>query len=435
MCKIEENQSAPKTDKVPTEKPRGTIKVLVQRYCILLVALASLAVQLIAVHLYSTFEPRTIPLDYHKRYRPQAEAILAGDGLLLHGQARTPPAYPLALAAIYAIPGTGPDTAALLLNILLMALTAAGLAAAVRRALGCRIALFTGLIFVTYPFAVYLGLGLGPEPLYLCALAFTAWLMTATMGRHPMWAALIGAAAGCTMLVKPIGLLLPLFYAGVYLIASPKSRGMTERLLRPLLVLTASVLMIMPWQMYINRHTDRLVLLSDIGRGTTLEGWTYGLTAGAGGDKANLPGDVTKLMEKVARAGNNVSAVQLYNVILRAGREQPKAFAKLAALKFIRPWYATDERWHEHTIGLIQLIYLALSATGFAVWLKEKRGVILITALLAITVCHWLMAFFTFSILRYMMPASFMIAVFSGILAGRTYQLLPRWRRKNTELI
>jgi hypothetical protein len=432
MNKQREGQSATVTDKGTAGKNRGTITTLIKRHCVLLVTLVSLGIQLVAAHFYTSFEPRAIPMDYHKRYRPQAETILAGGGLLLNGQARTPPAYPLALAAIYALTGTGPDTAALMLNIFLMALTTAWLAAATRRVLGCKIALFAGLVFATYPFAVYLGLGLGPEPLYLCALAFTVWLMAATMGRHPLWAALVGAATGCTMLIKPIGILLPLFYAGVYLMAGPKNRAMTARLARPLLVLSASVLMILPWQMYINRHSDRMVLLSDIGRGTTLEGWTYGLTAGAGGDKSNLPGDVTELMKKVAREGDRASAAQIYKIIIRAGRERPVAFIKLTALKLIRPWYGTDERWHERTIGLLQLLYLALTAAGFAVWLKERNGVVLIAALAAITACHWLMAFATFSILRYLMPASFMIALFTGILAGRSYELLHPWLRIKT---
>ena len=98
------------------------------RYCVPLAALVSLAVSLIAVRLYASFEPRSAPMDYRNRYRPQAEAILHGGGLLLHGEPRTPPGYPLALAGAIALSrpaGIDPDVAALLLNIALMALTAA----------------------------------------------------------------------------------------------------------------------------------------------------------------------------------------------------------------------------------------------------------------------------------------------------------------------
>ncbi len=400
----------------------------VSRHCVPVVIGVSLLVQLAAGRLLGEFEPRSVPLDYLNRYRPQAETILAGGGMLLNGEPRTPPAYPLALAGAIALSrghGIGPDGAARLLNLVLMALAAALLTAAVRRAMGGRAALFAGLAFATYPFAVYLGLAPGPEPLYLFSLALTAWLIVATMGRNPWWAAAAGALAGYSMLVKPIGILLPFFYAAAYAAGRQGQRPPGSRLLRPALLISASCMTILPWQIYLSSRIVRPVVLSSLGSGTAREGWTYGLSTGAGGDRARLPGDVIALMQQVAREGSGVSATRLYHAIARAGAGRPAALAKLAALKLLRPWYATDEQWHEPAIAMVQAFYLLLAAAGFAVWRRERRGGILVPALLAIALCHWLMAFATFSILRYMMPASFLIAALAGTLADR---LLPHQR-------
>lgn len=402
------------------------------RHCVPVVIGISLLVQLAAVRLLGTFEPRSVPFDYLNRYRPQAETILAGGGMLLHGEPRTPPAYPLALAGAIALcrgPGIGPDGAARLLNLVLMALTAALLTAAVRRALGERVALFSGLAFATYPFAVYLGLAPGPEPLYLFSLSLTAWLVAATMGRSPWWAAAAGALAGYSMLVKPIGLLLPPFYATAYLAAGYRSCASGPRFARPGLVLAAAALAVLPWQVCLRDNGIRDVVLSSLGSATAYEGWTYGLSAGAGGDRADLPGDVTALMGRIAGEGKDAPVARLYGVIAREGSQRPAALAKLAALKLVRPWYGTDEQWHERTIALVQALYLLAAVAGLVLWLRGKGGRPLLATLAAITLCHWLMAFATLSILRYMMPVSLLLAAGIGVLAGRI------WPERRTDAV
>jgi 4-amino-4-deoxy-L-arabinose transferase-like glycosyltransferase len=394
------------------------------RHCVPVVIGVSLLAQLAAVRLRGAFEPRSVPVDYLNRYRPQAETILAGGGMLLRGEPRTPPAYPLALAGAIALcrgHGVGPDAAARLLNLVLMALAAALLTAAVRRAVGERAALCSGLAFATYPFAVYLGLAPGPEPLYLFSLSLTAWLIAATMGSSPWWAAAAGALAGYSMLVKPIGILLPLFYAAAYLMMGRQDRGPGSRYARPALVLAAAALAVLPWQVYLRQHDIRNVLLSSLGGATAYEGWTYGLAAGAGGDRADLPADVIALMGRIAGEGKDASLTRLFGVVARKGSERPAAFAKLAALKLVRPWFGTDEQWHERTIALVQALYLLAAVAGLVLWLGSRNGRALMAPLAAIMLCHWLMAFATMSILRYMMPMSFLLAVCIGVLAGRIW--------------
>lgn len=394
------------------------------RHGVPLVILVSLLAQLVALRLAGAFEPRSLPFDYTHRYRPQAETILAGGGMLLHGEPRTPPAYPLALASAIAIGrgrGLGPDAAARLLNVFLMALTAALLTVAARRAMGERIALFAGLTFATYPFAVYLGAAPGPEPLYLFSLALTVWLVSATMERSPWWAAAAGALAGYSMLVKPIGILLPAFYAAAYLTAGSKAGTEGPRVARAALVLAAAASAVAPWQAYVRHETGRNVVLSSLGAAAAYDGWTYGLSPGAGGDRASLPDDVTALMRRMAEEGKGLPAARFYGMIVRNGAERPAAFAKLAAVKLARCWYGTDEQWHEGLIAAVQALYLAAAAVGWSIWSKRRNGAVLASVLAAVLLCHWLMAFAALSILRYLLPSSFLLAVGIGVLAGRMW--------------
>lgn len=382
---------------------------------ILLVLLGSLILYTAALVAGNVVERRTVPVDFDQRYLPIARGILERGDFLLDGRAPSPPAYPLALAGMLKFL---PDArkAAAAINVLAMSLLALLFHALVRRRLGGRIALLASLAWVTYPFGLYLAMQPGPEPLYLLALLPAVWTALEAGVARPMAALAAGVAGALPMLVKPMAIFLPLVLLGVLMFWWLRQRLTLKRFALPCSLFIAGLLtVILPWEAYLWHGTGRLIPAAETGGASVLDGWTFGLKAGAGGDLARLPGEVKTFMIEVEKISAGKGSGEVLSAVIKAAVESPGAFLKLLLIKAGRCWYGTDEMWHEGKTLAIQAFYLLLSLIGAAAWWRRGRpGGTLVAILAVLLLYHWAAATAALSILRYMVPAGFLMAVMAA---------------------
>lgn len=127
-------------------------------------------------------------------------------------------------------------------------------------------------------------------------------------------------------------------------------------------------------------------------------------------------------MREVGKGSAGKTSGEVIGAIRDAATANPAAFIKLLLIKIGRCWYGTDEMWHEGKILVIQIFYLALSLLGALSWFRSDRpGGWLMSVLAVILLYHWAAATVVLSILRYMMPAGFLMAVMMAFGAGRAW--------------
>ncbi len=371
-----------------------------------------------------SFERRAVPEDFNHRYLPIAHGILERGDFLLDGRAPSPPLYPLALAGLTKLGRLfhiNEENAARAFNVLAMALLAVMFHAIVQRATDGRTALIAALVWVTYPFGVYLAPQPGPEPLYLVALVLAAWAAIEAGGAAerpgPHTALAAGMAGALPMLVKPMALFLPLALLIFLVVAWARRRvPLTCFALSCSLFIAGLLIVILPWEAHLWQRTGKFVPVADKAGSSIYDGWTFGLHAGAGGDLARLPGEVKTFMVEVEKLSQGKGSGEVLSAIRTAAGKHPVAFLKLLLIKAGRCWYGTDEMWHERLILAVQLFYLSLAAVGSVLWFRAKRpGGALVAVLLCLLLYHWATATAALSILRYMIPAGFLLAVMAAV--------------------
>lgn len=390
----------------------------------LLLFLKGIILYSVAWALIGSFEKRTVPVDFRARYLPIADNIIQRGDFLLEGRAPSPPMYPLALAGLAklgALFRISAENAAKTFNVLAMALVAVLFHSLVQRFMDERTALIAALVWVTYPFGIYLTLQPGPEPLYLLFLIMTALAVAAAREGGPLACLAAGAAGSMAMLVKPMALFLPLFLLVFLVVVWTRRRvPLTRFALSCSLFVVGLSAAILPWEAYLWQRTGKFVPVADKAGSSIYDGWTFGLRPGAGGDQARLPEDVVDLMGAVADAGWSSRDGEVLGALRRAAAARPAAFLKLFLIKAGRCWYGTDEMWHEGKILMIQLFYLALSLIGAVIWFRSgKPGGWLLAGLGIILLYHWAAATAALSILRYMVSAGFLMAVMAAFVIAK----------------
>ncbi len=378
-----------------------------------------------------SFEKRSVPHDFNHRYLPIAHGIGEGGDFLLNGRAPSPPIYPLVLAGLSklgALFNIDEETSARAFNVLAMILLAVLFYSFISRHLNERTAFLAALLWITYPFAVYLTLLPGPEPLYLLALVLSAWT-TVEARRAGGWETFAaGATSALPMLVKPMALFLPVAWLGFLFITWIKGRVSLERFaLCCLLFIAGLLIVVLPWEAYLWQRTGKLVPVADKAGSAIYDGWTFGLNPGAGGDRVFIPEDVEKFMRGVERFSQGKGSGEVISAVRREARERPVAFLKVLFIKLGRCWYGTDEMWHERLILSIQAFYLLLATIGAILWFRQGRpGGALAAVLLILLLYHWAAATAALSILRYMVPAGFLMAVMIGFGGVQVWRYLPK---------
>ncbi|MEM6793891.1 MAG: glycosyltransferase family 39 protein [Acidobacteriota bacterium] len=392
------------------------------------IAILALAVHLLFLALLPASVRGNESADFQHFYRPMAERLLDGRGLVDEsGRAavRYPPGFPAFLALGL---GAGrtlgiPDSLALRgLAALCVAAIAGLLTALAVRWTDCRrTGLLAGLAWSLYPPFLWLAKQPNSELPFLVLLlaAFLLWT-SALEGGGPGRATLAGALLGTAALLRPVALLLaPTFaLAGLaWLRPRESGRRLSGRRLAALsaAVIAAQALTLLPWEAWVYARNGTLIPVSSGGRLSLLDGLTLGAQPGEPApDLSPRVLALTRDIEANRRQIQGVSDAARF-LLDRAG-DDPRPVLELLAKKAARAWFATETTRFESWLLALQAPVLCLALVGL--WRDRRRPESWLIA--AFVLYSWAMTVLVLSILRYMVPAMalLMIPLARALVAG-----------------
>lgn len=358
--------------------------------------------------------------DYLIFYEPVANNILEGKGITLNGELglRYPPGYPIILAIIFGLAqilSINELSLVLVFNIIIAAGAACLLFLIAESVFNKKIALIVSFLWLSYPFNLWFLKNPNTEVPFILLLYASIWLYILAVRRKKFWLFFLsGIIVGFASLVRPIAFLLPLlFVLAAFFLLKENSKKLC--FLLALALLAGSLLAIFPWEAKVFLATGKILPLSTVGLPTVVDGLSFALISGAGGDQAAVSDNVLALMGR-AKNGELTTGVKIIKFCFGELKRDPIAFFELIGLKLARSWYATDQMWWEGKILLVQLFYLLSGLIGivyaFRNYKDKIRGVVF---LLAIVLFFWGMTFSALSILRYMVPAMGIVIIFSAV--------------------
>lgn len=361
--------------------------------------------------------------DYGVFYEPVARSILAGNGFVLEGaQPATafPPGYPLILAGVFGAShqlGLSEGFGLEVLALSCMALISVFIFLLARMFWGTRVGIVSSLLWMTYPFALWLTKQPNSEMpfsvLLYGGLCLLGYLLIRGKSGWPLYL-LCGFVFGGAMLIRPIAIGI-VFVLALIVWFARRDTDRKSRLLLISVLLLGNLVAVFPWEAWVYVKTGRVVLLSGHGANTLRLGLTYAVD-----DRKEIsaPPDVDQVMKDIAARSAEINSFSdMVRVVTSEFRAHPIATTRLYLLKIARSWYGTDSGHFELPILLIQIPYL-----GFALWglhrLWRRGGIPRNYAIgtLMIVIYFWSMTVLALSILRYMAPITGLL--FIVIAAG-----------------
>jgi 4-amino-4-deoxy-L-arabinose transferase-like glycosyltransferase len=366
--------------------------------------------------------------DYRAFYEPVARNILAGEGFALGDEPETmyPPGYPVVLAGVFWFSSALgiPESAVLaVVAAFAMGITSVLLYGLARQLWGPQAALLTPLLWMTYPFTLWLTKQPNSEIPFLVALSGACYMFWSAALRHhrgrvPYF--LCGVLVGIAMLIRPIamgvGLVLGVLLWLTRRDLEPRARGLLIGVL-----LAGNLVAVLPWEVWLAHQTGRVVLLSTNGPASVRDGLTFAVNPRVHREPAKVRAGAARVMRDVmAQSAQLQSLGDIAAVLGVELRTRPLAVADLVALKAARSWYGTDNGRHESAILLIQVAYLiVLMWASRAAWKRGGGARQLTVGVWVLVLYFWAMTVVALSILRYMVPAI-------GLLFLLTPALIPK---------
>lgn len=363
--------------------------------------------------------------DYIYFYEPVAHNILEGRGFILdRGPAiQYPPGYPVILAALIGTAKFWNINHQSLLSIFIlacMALSSFFLFLIARSISSPRTAILTCLIWITYPFTLWLTKQPNSEiPFFLAFYGgfLILWLTVIDQTQNYHRYLICGVIFGLAMLIRPMGIGLGLIGCLIILFVKTEVRARI-RIIFAGMMLVGNLLCVLPWEIWVYSKTGKWVLLSSGDTPSVVDGLTFALPDQRSRKLVPVPDDVKQLMERIQMKRIR-STKDIIGVIGEEFLEHPWSTAKLFAIKAARSWYGTDSRRLESEILLVQLPYLlVLIFAASKCWKHGGRPRKLVISTGLVILYFWMMTTLVNSQLRYMTPA---IGLSFVILAGVPY--------------
>lgn len=378
--------------------------------------------------------------DYLHFYEPVAQRLLLGQGITLPNGAlatRYPPGYPLLLAVVFGLAEllSLPQSVALAGFILLCTgLSSALLFLLASQAFGLRLGFASALLWMTYPFNLWLTKQPNSEipfMVFFFASALVMWRCLNAAARRWNEALIAGLLAGAAALIRPIAIGLVGVYAGLLLLWPAWS--MPRRLFGAAAITAGFLLIALPWEIAVYRQTQQTIPLSTGGAASLWDGLTYTID-GDYQPAGRIPASASSLMNdlferspEAARAGLGGAT----RILIEEAARNPLGAGQLLGLKAVRSWYGTESGRLEPINALVQCAYaIAIAWGSLAAWQGggARRRYLAFVALLALY--FWGMTIAALSILRYMTPAMGLLITLipAGILRFPGVQAaLERW--------
>jgi len=369
--------------------------------------------------------------DYFTDYKPTAENILNGRGILgADGQLemRYPPGYSLFLVAAYEVGDilrVNREKVIVGFNLITGAASSLFVYTTIELLFGASIALITWLLWATYIPGLVTFLHPNSEVPFMLFFFAAVWVFCLGVCREQASAEsgfFAGMLLGAAALVRPIAVFLPFVFIVVavtltFAAGKPEQRDTKVTSKLAAAVLLGFVLSIAPWELFIRAKTGQYILLSSNGPATMSEGLIFGLTAGSGGGEVSLSPHLREVME---RANRERPEMRTDSAILRfvwnESVRNPGGVAELLLLKLRRPWYGMQSKSHEWSIIALQLPYLILGVCGLAFWLRAHRqNAAPVVFLCSLVVYFWAMACLVVPLLRYMVPTMAYVLTFVAV--------------------
>ncbi len=363
-----------------------------------------------------------IPSDYTKFYEPVARNISIGIGIV-DGKGnvaiRYPPGYPLILSQIFSIADYFNYPRLKLIavfNVLSSAATALFIFLIALLIFSERVAILSSLLWITYPFNLWLIRQPNSEVPFLLLLYLGIWIFFLGVEKENFPLSVItGFIIALASLVRPVSILIIFIFvmATLFFKKIPKMK----RLMLACFIIVGFIITLLPWEFHVYSRIGQVIPLSSGGPPSIIDGLTFALDTEKENYQEHVSTDVLELMRRIKVNTSEVnSSMDIFKYLHQEMIEKPLPVLKLFALKLCRSWYGTDSMRYENYIIPIQILYLLLGFMGILIgfWIfKERTHHIFL--LISIIFYFWAMTALVLPILRYMIPTMGCIFILSAI--------------------
>ena len=398
------------------------------------IACMAIAVFMAFMALLPEFWAQNQSTDYTSHYRPVAMRILNGDGITTASGAvavRYPPLYPTLLAGEYALGawlGLPEEVLARAFAALVAAAGAILVFSIAGAVYGERVAWFSALLWLTYPFNLWLLKQPNSEQPFVLVFLGVVLLMVRALSARRVGVVppfMIGILIGVSSLFRPTTIVFSLACSLVVL-CWQSDWTLYERVRFIACLLLGNALTVLPWELFVFGQTGIVLPLSSGGVAGIVDGLTIVRRAGAHALTPSDQSSVAGFMRDVlARSAEFESARDIFHFVWLRFLQTPMTIVQVVLLKAGRSWFATDAQWREREIALIQLPYLLLAMRGLMVAAQKGTSRQFIALSLVSVSYFWGMTIMVLSILRYMVPVMALLLIFGGVAVDA---LFPRSR-------
>jgi hypothetical protein len=358
-------------------------------------------------------------VDYLTFYKPVAENILAGKGLVDdNGNFASfyPPGFPLVIAFVTGtshILNVDSSQGINVFEVISMAVSALLVFCLTTSAFGTDAAFITFLLWVSYPANLWLVKQPNSEVPFILFFLSSLLLFSMAVANNRLWLGLgSGFLVGAAALVRPIAVFIPILYgvaAMLYLQTNFKAR---TKMLACLAF--GSFLAISPWEIYLHSKTGRLPLLATNGSSAMSEGLIFAIESFPNSKPINISPRLSAFMEDAsAQRSSMTTSSSVMGFVVKETEKNPGGAFELVLMKFYRPWYATESRRLDNLNLLYQIFYITVGLVGLVIGVRRHHTKIYWIAFFSALIAYfWAMAFLAVPLFRYIVPAMVFVMMF-----------------------